>query len=38
VVEYLVKPVDKEKLIEAVEKAEAKRALFTGSSTPTLRP
>ncbi len=38
VVEYLVKPVEKEKLIEAVEKAEAKRTLFTGSSTPTLRP
>lgn len=38
VVEYLVKPVEKEKLIEAVEKAEAKRALFTGSSTPTMRP
>ena len=38
VVEYLVKPIEKEKLIEAVEKAEAKRALFTGSSTPTMRP
>jgi two-component system chemotaxis response regulator CheY len=38
VVEYLVKPVEKEKLIEAVEKAADKRALFTGNSTPVLRP
>ena len=38
VVEYLVKPVEKEKLIETVEKAADKRALFTGSSTPILRP
>ena len=38
VVEYLVKPVEKEKLIEAVEKAADKRVLFTGSSTPILRP
>jgi two-component system chemotaxis response regulator CheY len=38
VVEYLVKPVEKEKLIEAVEKAASKRELFTGTSTPTMRP
>ncbi len=30
-VEYLVKPVEKEQLIEAVEKAAAKRTLFSGS-------
>ena len=38
VVEYLVKPVEKEKLIEAVQKAASKRELFTGTSTPTMRP
>jgi two-component system chemotaxis response regulator CheY len=38
VVEYLVKPVEKEKLIEAVEKAASMRELFTGTSTPTMRP
>ena len=32
-VEYLVKPVEKEQLIEAVEKAAAKRTLFSGSGS-----
>jgi FixJ family two-component response regulator len=31
-VEYLVKPVEKEQLVEAVEKAAARRTLFSGSS------
>ena len=32
-VEYLVKPVEKEQLIEAVEKAAAKRTLFSGGGS-----
>jgi two-component system chemotaxis response regulator CheY len=32
-VEYLVKPVEKEQLIDAVEKAAAKRTLFSGSGS-----
>ncbi len=32
-VEYLVKPVEKEQLIDAVEKAAAKRRLFSGSGS-----
>jgi FixJ family two-component response regulator len=30
-VEYLVKPLEKEQLIDAVEKAAAKRTLFSGN-------
>jgi two-component system chemotaxis response regulator CheY len=32
-VEYLVKPVEKEQLIEAVEKAARQRTIFSGSKT-----
>ena len=32
-VEYLVKPVEKEQLVEAVDKAAAKRTLFSGSGS-----
>ncbi|MEA3273747.1 MAG: response regulator [Pseudomonadota bacterium] len=32
VVEYLVKPVEKEKLLEAVEKAISQRTLFAGAN------
>ena len=32
-VEYLVKPVEKEQLIDAVEKAAAKRTLFSGGGS-----
>ena len=32
-VEYLVKPVDKEQLIEAVDKAAQQRTMFTGSGS-----
>lgn len=34
-VEYLVKPVEKEQLIEAVEKAAAQRTLFSGRGSET---
>jgi two-component system chemotaxis response regulator CheY len=37
VVEYLVKPVDKEKLVEAVEKAADQRIMFRDSGV-TMRP
>ena len=32
-VEYLVKPVEKEQLVDAVEKAAARRTLFTGGGS-----
>ncbi len=32
-VEYLVKPVEKEQLVDAVEKAAAKRTLFSGGGS-----